>query len=106
MVNRFLFTIMIAPTKPISSNSFWRKGRGAMRTSTILPGPNPPDYFFFPRLNALNRKRLDDIPNIQRNVMRLLNFILKEDFLQSFQNMYSRSQRSSIVIRGNYFEGQ
>ncbi|GFV79462.1 hypothetical protein TNCV_279181 [Trichonephila clavipes] len=35
--------------------------------------------------------------------MRLLNSIRKEDFLQSFQDMYSRSQWC-IVIGGNYFE--
>ncbi|GFX30174.1 hypothetical protein TNCV_1962811 [Trichonephila clavipes] len=35
---------------------------------------------------------------------RLLNYTTKEDFLQSFKDMYSRSQWS-IVIRGDYFEG-
>ncbi|GFT03958.1 hypothetical protein TNCV_1731061 [Trichonephila clavipes] len=48
---------------------------------------------------------IDDIPSIQRNVMRLLNSNPKEDFLQSFQDMYSRSQRC-IVMRRDYFEGQ
>ncbi|GFW09922.1 hypothetical protein TNCV_4252511 [Trichonephila clavipes] len=33
--------------------------------------------------------------------MRLLNSILKEDFLQSFQDMYSRSQRC-IVMGGDF----
>ncbi|GFS91771.1 DDE_3 domain-containing protein [Trichonephila clavipes] len=46
---------------------------------------------------------IDDIPNIQRNVTMLLNTIPKEDFLQSFQDMYSRSQ-GCIVLEGNYFE--
>ncbi|GFX16769.1 hypothetical protein TNCV_4187441 [Trichonephila clavipes] len=50
-------------------------------------------------------KRFDDIPDIQRNVTRLLNSIPKEDFLQSFQDMYSRSQWC-IVSRGDYFEEQ
>ncbi|GFU96276.1 histone-lysine N-methyltransferase SETMAR [Trichonephila clavipes] len=44
-----------------------------------------PDFFLFPRFKlALKGKRFDDIPDIQRNVTRLLNSILKEDFLQSF----------------------
>ncbi|GFU31801.1 hypothetical protein TNCV_1176661 [Trichonephila clavipes] len=50
-------------------------------------------------------KRCDDIPDIQRNVTRLSNSIPNEDFLQSFQDMYSRSQRC-IVMGGNYFEEQ
>ncbi|GFX02714.1 hypothetical protein TNCV_2011581 [Trichonephila clavipes] len=48
---------------------------------------------------------IDDIPNIQRNMTRLLNSITKEDFLQSFQDMYSRSQLC-IVMGGGYFERQ
>ncbi|GFV35604.1 hypothetical protein TNCV_3473751 [Trichonephila clavipes] len=47
-------------------------------------------FFLFPQNKlALKGKIFDDIPNIQRNVTRLLNFILKEDHLQSFQDMYS-----------------
>ncbi|GFY33126.1 hypothetical protein TNCV_2230751 [Trichonephila clavipes] len=53
----------------------------------------------------LRRKRFDDIPYIQQTVTRLLNSIPKDDFLQSFQHMYSRSQLC-IVMRGGYFEGQ
>ncbi|GFW79838.1 uncharacterized protein TNCV_3898391 [Trichonephila clavipes] len=54
---------------------------------------NPSDFFLFPRLKlALKGNRFDDIPDIQRNVTSLLNSIRKEDFLQSFQNMYSISQ--------------
>ncbi|GFU87726.1 hypothetical protein TNCV_2157731, partial [Trichonephila clavipes] len=41
---------------------------------------------------------------IQRNVTRPLNSIPKEDFLQSSQDMYSRSQRC-IIMGGDYFEG-
>ena len=64
---------------------------------------NPPYYFLFPLLKlVLKQKRFDDIPDIQRNVTRLLNIITKEDFLQSFQDMYHRSQRC-IVIGGYYF---
>ncbi|GFU23960.1 hypothetical protein TNCV_3331971 [Trichonephila clavipes] len=48
---------------------------------------------------------IDDIPNIQRNVARLLNSIPKEDFLKSLQDMYSRSQWC-IVMGGDYFERQ
>ncbi|GFV41200.1 hypothetical protein TNCV_2979541 [Trichonephila clavipes] len=53
----------------------------------------------------LKRNKFDNIPEIQRNVTRLLNYIPKEDFLQSFQNMCSRSQRF-IAMGGDYFEGQ
>ncbi|GFU79676.1 histone-lysine N-methyltransferase SETMAR [Trichonephila clavipes] len=43
---------------------------------------NPSDFFLFPRLKlALKGKRFDDIPDIQRNVTRLLNSIPNEDFL-------------------------
>ncbi|GFV30667.1 hypothetical protein TNCV_1777201 [Trichonephila clavipes] len=54
------------------------------------------------------RKRvifIGDIPNIQRNVTRLLNSIPIEDFLQSFQDLYSRSHLC-IVMGGDCFEGQ
>ncbi|GFV27144.1 histone-lysine N-methyltransferase SETMAR [Trichonephila clavipes] len=82
------------------------KGGGEMGTSTISPNLNPPDFFLFPRLKfALKRKRFDHIPDIQRNITRFLNYIPKEDFLLSFQNMYSTSQRC-IVMEGDYFEGQ
>ncbi|GFX24036.1 histone-lysine N-methyltransferase SETMAR [Trichonephila clavipes] len=70
------------------------------------PDLNPPEFFLFPRLKlALKGKRFNDIPDIQRNVTRLLNSIPKEGFLQSFQNMYSRSQWC-IFIGGDYFEEQ
>ncbi|GFT01078.1 hypothetical protein TNCV_4054691 [Trichonephila clavipes] len=48
---------------------------------------------------------IEDIPNILRNISMLLNSIPKEDFLQSFQDMYSRSQWC-IVMACDYFEGQ
>ncbi|GFW56518.1 histone-lysine N-methyltransferase SETMAR [Trichonephila clavipes] len=67
---------------------------------------DPLDFFPFPRLKiAVKGKRFHDIPDIQRNVARFLNPIPKEDFLQSFQDMFSRSQ-SCIVMGGDYFEGQ
>ncbi|GFY08704.1 histone-lysine N-methyltransferase SETMAR [Trichonephila clavipes] len=67
---------------------------------------NPPDFFMFSRFKlALKGKRFDDISDIQRNVTRLLNSTSKEDFLQSFQDMYSRSQQC-IVMGCDYFEGQ
>ncbi|GFX24902.1 hypothetical protein TNCV_3451721 [Trichonephila clavipes] len=66
----------------------------------------PPGFFLFPRLNlALKGKRFDDISQVQWSVTRLLNSISKEDFLQSFQDMYSRSE-GCIVMGGGYFEGQ
>ncbi|GFV37993.1 hypothetical protein TNCV_3626131, partial [Trichonephila clavipes] len=46
---------------------------------------------------------VDNIPNVQRNVTRLLNSIPKEDFLQSLRDMYGRSQHR-IVMGGDYFE--
>ncbi|GFU50532.1 histone-lysine N-methyltransferase SETMAR [Trichonephila clavipes] len=70
------------------------------------PDLNPPDFFLLSRLEfALKGKRSDDIPDVQRNGTRLLNSLLKEDFLQSFQDMHSRSQRC-IVLGSDYFEGQ
>ncbi|GFV11735.1 histone-lysine N-methyltransferase SETMAR [Trichonephila clavipes] len=70
------------------------------------PDPNLPDFFLFPRLKlVLKGKRIDDIPDIQQKVTRHLNCIPKEDFLQSFQGIYSRSQWFT-VMEGDYFEGQ
>ncbi|GFU52263.1 uncharacterized protein TNCV_3052821 [Trichonephila clavipes] len=57
-------------------------------------------------LNLRIKKRvieIDDIHNIERNVTKLLNSISKEDFLKSFQDMYSRSL-GYIVMEGDYFE--
>ncbi|GFW69247.1 uncharacterized protein TNCV_2366251 [Trichonephila clavipes] len=84
-----------------------KKGDGAqIKRPPFSPDLNPPGFFLFRRLKfALKGKRFDDISDIQENVTRLLNSILKVNFLQSFRNMYSRSQQC-IVIRGNYFEGQ
>ncbi|GFW20657.1 hypothetical protein TNCV_1048801 [Trichonephila clavipes] len=48
---------------------------------------------------------VDDIPHIQRSVMRLLNSTPQKDVLQRFQDMYSRLQLC-IAMRGDYFEGQ
>ncbi|GFX45864.1 uncharacterized protein TNCV_3607251 [Trichonephila clavipes] len=96
---------MLAFTQLISSNSS-RQKRGGGRVQIEHPPPysldlNPPD-FLSPSLKlALKGKRLYDIPDIQRNVTRLLNSIPKEDFLQSFQNMYSRSQWR--IVEGDYF---
>ncbi|GFX13096.1 hypothetical protein TNCV_2357521 [Trichonephila clavipes] len=70
------------------------------------PDLKPPDFFLLPRLKlTLKGKRFEDIPDIRRNVTRFLNSILKKDFLQNFQDMYSRSQQR-VVKGGDYFEGQ
>jgi len=82
------------------------KGVVQLEHPPYSPELNPPDFFLFPRLKlALKGKRFDDIPDIQRNVTMLLKSIPPEDFLRSFQDMYSRSQRC-IVMGGDYFEGQ
>ncbi|GFS68880.1 hypothetical protein NPIL_635001 [Nephila pilipes] len=80
-------------SQPISSNSSWQKKVVVqIENPPHSPDLNPPDFFLIPRLKlALKRKRFDNIPDIQRNVTRLLNSIPKEDFLQSFQDTYSRS---------------
>ncbi|GFV53092.1 uncharacterized protein TNCV_2893241 [Trichonephila clavipes] len=66
----------------------------------------PQNTFKSPRLKlALKGKGFDDISDMQRNVTRLLNPIPKENFLQSFKDMHSRSQWC-IVMGGDYFEGQ
>ncbi|GFX18984.1 histone-lysine N-methyltransferase SETMAR [Trichonephila clavipes] len=98
---------MLALTHPIYSRSSWRK-KGVVQIdhSSFSPDLNPPDFFLIPRLKlTLKRKRFDDIPEIQQNVMRLLNSISKEDLLQSFQDMYNRSQHC-IVMGHDYFKGQ
>ncbi|GFY36626.1 hypothetical protein TNCV_28301 [Trichonephila clavipes] len=67
---------------------------------------NSPDFFLFPQLKlALIGKRFEHIPDIQRNVTKLLNSIPNEDFLQTFQNMYIRSHWC-IIMEGDYFEEQ
>ncbi|GFW08618.1 histone-lysine N-methyltransferase SETMAR [Trichonephila clavipes] len=83
-----------------------KKGVVQSEHPPYLPNLNPPGFFLFLRLKlALKGKRFDDIPDIQRNVTRLLNSIPKEDFWQSFQDMFSRSQLC-IVMGDNYFEEQ
>ncbi|GFT67228.1 uncharacterized protein TNCV_783701 [Trichonephila clavipes] len=76
-----------------------KKGVGQIEHPPYSPHLNPPDFFLFPRLKfALKGKRFDDIPDIQRNVTKLLNSIPKEDFLKSFQDMYSGSQRGCVTV--------
>ncbi|GFW89862.1 hypothetical protein TNCV_2425191 [Trichonephila clavipes] len=68
------------------------------------PDHNLPDFFLFPRHTLASKgKRFGTIPDIQRNMTRLLNSISKEDFLKSFPDMYSRSQLW-VVMGGDYFE--
>ncbi|GFV89496.1 histone-lysine N-methyltransferase SETMAR [Trichonephila clavipes] len=74
------------------------KGVVQIEQPPYSPGLNRPGFFLFPRLKlSLKGKRFDDIPETQRNVARLLNFIPEEHFLQSFQNMHSRSQRCIVM---------
>ncbi|GFX69082.1 hypothetical protein TNCV_4945822 [Trichonephila clavipes] len=88
--------------QPISSNSSWQKKSGANGTSIILSRSHTSKL---PMTQThFERKMFDNISEIQRNVTRLLKCISKEDFLQSFQDMYCTSQ-GCIVMRGDYFEG-
>ncbi|GFV66896.1 hypothetical protein TNCV_4791481 [Trichonephila clavipes] len=48
---------------------------------------------------------MDDIPDIQRIESRLLNFVPKDNFLQSFRDIHSRFP-GCIVPGGDYFEGK
>ncbi|GFW58806.1 hypothetical protein TNCV_4046451 [Trichonephila clavipes] len=83
-----------------------KKGSGEIEHPLFSTDLNPPDLFRFPQLQlALKGKRFNDISDIQRNVTRLLNSISKEDFLQSFQDMYSNSQ-CCIIMGGDCFERQ
>ncbi|GFT45046.1 hypothetical protein TNCV_3790401 [Trichonephila clavipes] len=67
---------------------------------------NLPDFFLFPRLKlALKGKRFAGIPDVPRNVMRILKSIPIEGFMQSFQDLYSRALRG-IVMGDDYFKGQ
>ncbi|GFT34448.1 histone-lysine N-methyltransferase SETMAR [Trichonephila clavipes] len=68
------------------------------------PDLNPPDFFLFPQHKpSLKGKRFEDISDIQGNLTRLLYSISKEDILQSFKNICSRSQRCK-VMGGDFFE--
>ncbi|GFV54518.1 uncharacterized protein TNCV_4826461 [Trichonephila clavipes] len=92
-ITGFLFTTMLTLIQPISSNGSWQKKcRMQIEHPPFLPDFNPPDFLLFPRLKlTLEGKRFDDISDTQRYVTRLLKSISKEDFLQSFQDMYRRS---------------
>ncbi|GFY16452.1 histone-lysine N-methyltransferase SETMAR [Trichonephila clavipes] len=82
--------------------------KGAVQTEhpPFSPHLNLPDFFLFQRLKLdLKGKIFDDISDIQRDLTRLFNSITKEDFLQSFQCPYSRSQ-CCIVMGGDFFEWQ
>ena len=82
-----------------------KKGVVQIEHPQYLPDLNTSDFFLLPRLKlVLKGKRFDNIPNIQWNVARLLNTIPKEDFLQSLQDMYGRSQQC-IVMGDDNFEG-
>ncbi|GFV84707.1 mariner Mos1 transposase [Trichonephila clavipes] len=96
--SRLFIQAMLTLTQLISSNSSWqKKGVIQIEHPTYSPDLSPPDFLLFPLLKlALKGKRFD----IQRNVTRLLNSIPKVDFLQSFQDMYSRSQQA-IVMKGD-----
>ncbi|GFS52331.1 hypothetical protein TNCV_4850451 [Trichonephila clavipes] len=86
----------------IAANSSCQKRGSGVKLSIILAKSQS---FLFPRLKlSLKVKTFDDIPNIQRNVTRLLNCTPKEDSMQSLQDMYSRSKRY-IVMGGDYLEG-
>ncbi|GFX03852.1 histone-lysine N-methyltransferase SETMAR [Trichonephila clavipes] len=99
---------MLTLIHSISSNSSWQKKKKKNGVLQIEHQPysldlNPPDFLLFPRLKlAFIGKRFHDIPGFQRNVTRLSNSIPKEDFLQSFHDMYSKSQWG-IVMESDYF---
>ncbi|GFW69085.1 uncharacterized protein TNCV_2919831 [Trichonephila clavipes] len=78
-------------TQPISSNSSWQKKEVVqIEHPPFSPDLNSPDFILFPQLKfVLKGKRFEDISDFQGYVTRLLNSISKEDFLQSFQDMYS-----------------
>ncbi|GFW46126.1 histone-lysine N-methyltransferase SETMAR [Trichonephila clavipes] len=83
-----------------------KKGVVQIEHQPFLPNPNLPDFFLFPRLKlSLKGKRFDNISDMLQNMTKLLNSISKEDFLQSFQVMHSRSQRC-MVMGGDYFDYQ
>ncbi|GFT63640.1 hypothetical protein TNCV_870771 [Trichonephila clavipes] len=83
-----------------------KKGVVQNEHSPFSPVLNPPDFFLFLGFKlALIGKRFGDISDIQQNGTMLLNSISKENFLQCFRDMCSRSQRC-IMVEGDYFEGQ
>ena len=92
--------------KQIASNgSRQKQGIRQIEHAPYSPDLNLSDLFLPLQLRpTLKEKRFDDIPNKQQKVTKLLNKIPKEDFLQSFQDMYNRSQRC-IVTGDDYFGG-
>ncbi|GFT41754.1 hypothetical protein TNCV_4708121 [Trichonephila clavipes] len=83
-----------------------KKGGVQIEHLSFSPDLSPPDFFLFPRLKLdFKGKWFDNISDIQRSITRLLNSISKEDFLLSFQDMYSSAQQCT-VMGGDYFEGQ
>ncbi|GFT07036.1 hypothetical protein TNCV_1415811 [Trichonephila clavipes] len=104
-VHGFLFTTPRPHIANIVKQFLSKKEVVKTEHPPFSPDLNLLELFLFPRLKlALKGKRFDDISDIQRSVTRLLNFTSKEDVLQSFQDMYSKCQRS-IGMRVDYFEG-
>ncbi|KAG5306013.1 MOS1T transposase, partial [Acromyrmex insinuator] len=69
----------------------------AKRKVTVITHPPyspdlaPADFFLFPKLkNAMKGDRFDDVPDIQRNVTRIMNSIPAEQFKRAFRHLYER----------------
>ena len=82
----------------------------AKRKVTVITHPPyspdlaPADFFLFPKLkNAMKGDRFDDVPDIQRNVTRIMNSIPAEQFKRAFRHLYERS-KICVEREGLYVE--
>lgn len=82
----------------------------AKRKVTVITHPPyspdlaPADFFLFPKLkNAMKGGRFDDVPDIQRNVTRIMNSIPAEQFKRAFRHLYERS-KICVEREGLYVE--
>ena len=82
----------------------------AKRKVTVITHPPyspdlaPADFFLFPKLkNAMKGGRFDNVPDIQRNVTRIMNSIPAEQFKRAFRHLYERS-KICVEREGLYVE--
>ncbi|GBN85355.1 hypothetical protein AVEN_134978-1 [Araneus ventricosus] len=84
----------------------------ATRDVTVLERPPyspdlaPADFFLFPHLKGvLKGLRFSDIAQVQQRMTTVLRAIPKEEFADSFHQLYNRCQKC-IVASGDFFECQ
>jgi transposase len=69
------------------------------------PDLAPCDFWLYPKLkNALKERRFADIPDIQRNVIKLLRGFSENDFQNCFRQWHHRLTMC-VTSQGEHFEG-